>query len=141
MVNLICGSSKFWGGVCARRRTAAAVLAAVVWLSGAGQTLADDAAVLAATATPEGPGSYRFSATVRHGDTGWEHYADKFQIETPDGQVLGTRVLLHPHENEQPFTRSLSGVKIPPGVTEVVVRAHDKVHGWGKKTFTLRLPK
>jgi len=45
--------------------------------------------------------------------------------------VLATRTLLHPHENEQPFTRSLSGVRIPDGVTEVIVRAHDKVHGYG----------
>ena len=53
--------------------------------------------------------------------------------------MLGTRVLAHPHENEQPFTRDLSGVAVPAGVAEVVIRAHDKVEGFGGKELTLRL--
>jgi hypothetical protein len=40
-------------------------------------------------------------------------------------------LLLHPHENEQPFTRSQSGVEIPDGVNQVRVRAHDLVDGYG----------
>jgi len=85
-------------------------------------------------------GSYRFDATVRHGDEGWDHYADAFEIVGPDGAVLATRVLAHPHVNEQPFTRSLGGVKIPQGVTSVEVRARDKVHGLGGKTLRVQLP-
>ena len=73
----------------------------------------------------------RFSVTVHHADAGWDHYANKWDILAPDGRVLATRELLHPHDNEQPFTRSLSGVTIPEGVDEVVVRAHDSVHGYG----------
>ena len=38
--------------------------------------------------------------------TGWEHYANKWDVVGPDDTILGTRVLLHPHVNEQPFTRS-----------------------------------
>ena len=49
----------------------------------------------------------------------------------PDGTVLGVRVLTHPHVDEQPFTRSLSGVAIPPGIDTVTVRARDSVHGLG----------
>ena len=49
----------------------------------------------------------------------------------PDPASLFTRLLLHPHENEQPFTRSQGGIVIPPDVTEVTVRAHDLVDGWG----------
>ncbi len=49
----------------------------------------------------------------------------------PDGEVIATRVLAHPHDNEQPFTRSLGGVRIPAGLAKVRVRAHDKVHGYG----------
>ena len=78
--------------------------------------------------------------TVRHPDTGWEHYADKWDVMAPDGTVLGTRVLLHPHENEQPFTRSLSGVQIPEGLSEVVVRSHDLVHEYGGKELAVQLP-
>jgi hypothetical protein len=60
-------------------------------------------------------------------------------VLTTDGAVLGTRTLLHPHETEQPFTRSLSGIAIPADVPRIVVRAHDKVHGYGGKEFTFDL--
>ena len=73
----------------------------------------------------------RFSVTIRHGDAGWAHYANKWDVLTTDGRLLGTRELLHPHDNEQPFTRSLSGVAVPADVDEVIIRAHDSVHGYG----------
>jgi len=50
-------------------------------------------------------GSHTIMATVRHADSGWKHYADAIEISTPEGVVLLTRVLAHPHVNEQPFTR------------------------------------
>jgi hypothetical protein len=40
--------------------------------------------------------------TVRHADEGWEHYADCWEVLTLDGEVLATRELAHPHDNEQP---------------------------------------
>ena len=86
-------------------------------------------------------GKWRFDVTVRHDDTGWDHYADKWDVVGSDGTVYGTRVLAHPHENEQPFTRSLAGVDIPGTVSEVVLRAHDSVHGYGGKEFTVILPR
>ena len=89
----------------------------------------------------ERAGTYRFDVTVRHADAGWEHYADKWDIVAPGGKILGTRVLLHPHELEQPFTRSLSGVRIPRGVTRVTVRAHDKVDGYGGEIVTVTVPR
>ena len=76
---------------------------------------------------------------MRHEDAGWDHYADKWQVIGPDGTVLGERVLLHPHDDEQPFTRSQSGIVIPAGVKNVIVRAHDKRHGWGGAELTLEL--
>lgn len=72
-----------------------------------------------------------FSVTVRHADSGWDHYANRWEVVAPDGTVLGTRELLHPHETEQPFTRSLGGVSVPTGVPTVRIRAHDPVHGTG----------
>lgn len=84
-------------------------------------------------------GTYRFDVTVRHDDEGWDHYADKWQVAGPDGAVYGERELLHPHENEQPFTRSQSGIRIPDGVAAVNVRAHDKEHGWGGREATVYL--
>ena len=58
----------------------------------------------------------------------------------PDGAVLGERILAHPHVNEQPFTRSLSGVAIPNGITSVIVRARDLVHGFGGQEIAINLP-
>lgn len=81
-----------------------------------------------------------FNVTLKHGDEGWEHYANRWTVLTPEGKVLGTRVLYHPHVNEQPFTRALSGVKIPVGVTEVIIRANDLVHKEGGREMRVKLP-
>ena len=105
-----------------------------------GSAGAGEADVVGVEAVPNGPGIWRFNVTVRHDDTGWDHYADKWDIVAPDGEVLGTRVLAHPHENEQPFTRSLGGVAIPEGVDRVVVRAHDSEHGYGGLEVEVTLP-
>lgn len=84
--------------------------------------------------------SYNFSVTVFHKDTGWKHYANKWEIIGENGTILGTRILHHPHVNEQPFTRSLSGVDIPDDVKTVTIRAHDSIHKYGGKVITLELP-
>jgi len=85
-------------------------------------------------------GSYRFDVTLKHADTGWDHYADGWEVLSPSGDVLRKRELVHPHVGEQPFTRSLSGVKIPAGTSSVSIRAHDSVHGYSKKLFEVKLP-
>ncbi len=92
---------------------------------------AGEVEIVDASAVGGGDGRFTFHVTLAHGDTGWDHYADKLEVLVPDGTVPGTRALLHPHENEQPFTRSLSGVEIPPGISTVTIRAHDLVHGDG----------
>lgn len=83
---------------------------------------------------------YWFGVTVLHRDEGWDHYADKWDVVAPDGTVLGTRTLLHPHVEEQPFTRSLEWVKIPGTVQKVIIRAHDSTHGYGGKEVAVDLP-
>ena len=85
-------------------------------------------------------GTYDFDVTVKSVDRGWDYYADAFEVLGPDGKVLGRRVLLHPHETEQPFTRDLYGVSIPPGVTHVTVRARHKPKGYDGATLSLALP-
>ncbi len=111
----------------------------LVFASG-GDAAAGKASVVKATASQTGRDTFSFTTTVSHADTGWKHYANKFEILTPDGKVLGTRVLYHPHVDEQPFTRGSGSVKIPPGITSVIVRAWDNVHKAGDKTFTIKLP-
>lgn len=86
-------------------------------------------------------GTYTFHVTVRHADEGWSHYADAWQVVLPDGTVAGIRELAHPHTDEQPFTRSLWGVKIPPEIDRVRVRARDKIHGFGGREMTVELPR
>ena len=90
--------------------------------------------------------TWTFQVTVRHPDTGWEDYADGWDVVAPDSTVLKakesdpfTRLLLHPHENEQPFTRSQSGIIIPDGISQVLVRAHDLVDGFGGREVMVDL--
>lgn len=75
------------------------------------------------------PGPISFDVTVRSDDTGWEGYADRWEVVTEDA-VVAERVLLHPHVEEQPFTRSLGGVDLPDDVTIVTVRAHHSTGGF-----------
>jgi hypothetical protein len=105
-----------------------------------------NADVLHVRAVQDADGSWTFHVTVEHPDTGWEDYADGWDVVTPDGTVLKpdpesqfTRTLLHPHVNEQPFTRSQSGIEIPEGVTEARVRAHDLVDGFGGQEVVVDL--
>jgi len=116
------------------------VLVTMSFILGTGSALAGKADVLDVKVERSADGLYRFSVTVRHGDEGWEHYANRWEVLGPGGVVLARRVLLHPHVGEQPFTRSLGRITIPDGVKEVVIRAGDLVHGFGGKEMTVALP-
>ena len=85
-------------------------------------------------------GRFDLDVTLRHEDSGWDHFANRWEVVAPDGRVLATRVLAHPHVHEQPFTRGLSGVRIPAESTWVRLRAHDLVHGYGGREVTLSVP-
>ncbi len=104
----------------------------------AAPALADPAEIVDATARATGAG-WQFDVTIAHGDTGWEDYADGWRVELADGTILGTRVLVHPHVEEQPFTRSLREVVIPEGVSEVHIRAATNVTGWATTRRALTL--
>ncbi len=105
----------------------------------AGAAMASDVEIVNVAASQSG-NAWRFDVALRHPDTGWDHYADGWEVLAPDGSSLGMRVLVHPHVNEQPFTRSLSGVEIPAGITTVTIRARDNVDGWTEKTYSFDLP-
>lgn len=78
---------------------------------------------VAASCTPKRICS--FDVTVKHADTGWDHYANRWEIQSESGKILATRILHHPHVDEQPFTRSLENVQLPNNITEVYVVAFD----------------
>ena len=84
-------------------------------------------------------GSYRFDVTIRSRDSGWDSVADAFEILSTSANILGRRILAHPHKTEQPFTRELDGIAIPDGVDTVTVRAHHKEHGFSGATLTVKL--
>jgi hypothetical protein len=90
--------------------------------------------------TVECPGSCTFAVTLEHTDEGWDHYANQWDVLTLDGKLLKSRVLYHPHEREQPFTRTLSGVLIPEGVSKVKIRAKDLKHGYSEQEFIVDIP-
>jgi hypothetical protein len=115
-------------------------LAIILGLFGA-PAYGGEADVIDVKVVKQGAGSYRFDVTLKHADTGWKHYANAFEVLGPDGKSLGKRVLYHPHVNEQPFTRSLSGVKIPPEINMVTIRAHDSVHKTGGREMQVKLPR
>ena len=110
-----------------------------------GSEMAGNADVTFVRAVNTGNNTWTFHVTVQHPDTGWEDYADGWDVVLPDGTSLipnssdaFTRVLLHPHDAE-PFTRSQSNIVIPDDVTRVTIRAHDIVDGWGGQEITVDL--
>ena len=106
-----------------------------------GVAVAGEPEVLAVDLQRTGERSYTFRVQLRHDDEGWKHYADRWEVLTPSGEVVATRVLAHPHVDEQPFTRSLGDVRVPPELGRLVIRAHDSIHGYGSKTMTIELPR
>ncbi len=83
---------------------------------------------------------YDFSVTVSSPYDTPDRYADAWRVVGEDGTVYGVRELVHDHANEQPFTRSLTGVVIPESVDSVIIEARDQTYGWGGGTVVLDLP-
>jgi len=110
----------------------------IIMLSLSMAVTANDAGVEFVSIKKKG-NEFHFSVTLKHADAGWQHYADAWRVVDEKGAVLGTRTLHHPHVDEQPFTRSLGGVKIPENIKLIYVEAHDKVHGWNKIKVKINL--
>ncbi len=113
----------------------------IVAILAASAAYAGEADVVDVKTKQTGENIFYFSVTVRHNDEGWDHYANKWEVIAPDGTVLGTRILYHPHVDEQPFTRSLSGANMPATIDTVTIRAHDSVHQSGGETVTVEVPR
>lgn len=84
---------------------------------------------------------FNFKVTIRHADTGWQHYADAFEIFDMSGDLLAKRTLYHPHVKEQPFTRSITDVSIPKSIKRVMIKAHCSVHEYGGKILIVDIRK
>lgn len=114
------------------------ILSAATFLSFLGMAIADPAVVEDVKATRTGD-EWRFDVTLSHADTGWDDYADGWRVVGSDGAVLGFRELLHPHVNEQPFTRSLASVAIPAEMNIVYIETRTNADGWHDARFPLSL--
>jgi hypothetical protein len=96
--------------------------------------------VIAAQVRPSGTDTFDFDVTVSSPYDTPQRYADAFRVMSKSGEVYGERKLLHDHASEQPFTRDLYGVKVPPAVRVVVVQARDQRFGYGGKSLDVLLP-
>jgi hypothetical protein len=119
-------------------RNAVMKLLAVILLLAASSSFANEVGIV--DVKVECPSSCTFAVTLEHNDQGWQHYANQWDVVSLDGKLLGSRVLYHPHESEQPFTRSLSGVMIPEGMRQVKIRAKDSEHGYSKQEVVVDIP-
>jgi len=96
--------------------------------------------IVDATAKARGADRYDFAVTVSSPYDTPQRYADAFRVMGHDGRVFGVRELAHDHAGEQPFTRELNDVAIPPGLGVVIVQGRDKANGWGGRRLEVVLP-
>jgi len=100
---------------------------------------ANEVEIVKVTAHQNSNKTWTFAVTLKHKDTGWDHYANEWQVIAPNDKVLATRTLYHPHVDEQPFTRNTSGVKIPDNIDTVRIIAKDSVHGLSTTAIEVNL--
>jgi hypothetical protein len=126
------------GGFAAATFLAWAVLA--VFVQGAHPSEQRFPDVLEVVVRQASDGAFDFDVTVSSPYDTPERYADGFRVTTTGGRVLGERTLWHDHQNEQPFTRDLHGVAIPPDIQRVLVQARDRQYGYGGKAVEVDGP-
>ncbi|NOK58393.1 MAG: hypothetical protein GFH27_549279n199 [Chloroflexi bacterium AL-W] len=86
-------------------------------------------------------GTFAIDVTVSSPYDTPERYADAWRVLGPDGEELAVRELAHDHQNEQPFTRSLSNVAIPEAVDVVTIQGRDQEYGYGGRTLEVEVPR
>ena len=115
-------------------------LLCLIYLPVAGILHASEADVIDVEIIPEGDDRYTFNVTVQHEDTGWDHYADRWEILNLQEEIIAIRPLRHPHLKQQSFTRGLPFVPINQDTNEVKVRAHCSVDGFTGREVVSKLP-
>ena len=110
-------------------------LLAVISVSGLMLNLSNSFAgtpnIISAYAQKRANNTYNFTVVVRHDDDKRKHWVNRWDVLTPNRTLIKSRVFLHGHPHEQPFTRHLKKVSVPTGAAFVYIRAHDLVHGFG----------
>lgn len=96
--------------------------------------------VLAVRVSASAADIFDFDVTVSSPYDSASRYADGVRAKSHDGIVFGERKLLHDHAAEQPFTRDMYGVMVPPGIRSVLIEARDQTFGYGGKVIEVGLP-
>ncbi len=102
---------------------------------------ADHPDVLAASMQRDDDGSWTLEVTLSSPYDTPERYADGWRVMDEDGEVFGEHTLTHHHADEQPVTRTQSGLQIPDGVDEVTVQGRDTENGYGGTTLAIQVPR
>jgi hypothetical protein len=111
---------------------------AVSLIAAAQQAQADAPEVIEASAIRSGD-NWTVSVSLSHPDSGWDHYANEWDVLGPDNTVLAVRTLSHPHVEEQPFTRSLYVGDIPASIDHVMIRVKCTLDGYSPNLYRVDL--
>lgn len=84
-------------------------------------------------------GNYNFHVSIQHDDSGWDHYANRWEILDLQGNILAVRDLRHPQLDKDTYQKTKNNIEIPEGIRTVQVRAHDIMHGYGGHVMTVEL--
>jgi len=126
-------------GLDMKKLSAACCIAVLAVSCMTGTVQASEATVVAVEMTEQAPQSWQVAVSVLHDDSGWEHYADKWRVVDEQGKLLAERTMLHPHVDEQPFTRSLDSVVISKAIGVVYIEVHDTQSAWASQRVELDL--
>lgn len=85
--------------------------------------------------------TYTLEVTISSPYDSPERYADGWRVLGEQGEVLGEMTLAHDHAEEQPFTRTQTGLAIPEEVATVEVEGRDSVNGYGGATVRVDVPR
>lgn len=96
--------------------------------------------IIAVKITPKADNRFDFDVTMSSPYDSPSRYADAFRVLDPNGGVLGERILLHDHADEQPFTRELTNIRIAPEISRIIVEGRDQKSGYGGKKIEMTLP-
>ena len=102
---------------------------------------ADYPDVLAAVLKGDGDGGWSLDVTLSSQYDSPDRYADGWRVLNTDGEVLGEHTLTHDHADEQPVTRTQTGLEIPDSVDVVKVEGRDTENGYGGATLEVQVPR
>lgn len=80
------------------------------------------------------------AVTIQHDDSGWDHFADGFEVQAPDGTRLGYRELTRPNVGQRTQDVDMTGLKLPEGIGYVLIRTRCSLVGWAAEPVRLDLP-